>query len=96
MRLYKSRARLTRTVQLSHVGIVEAAENRGVVPGDHLVLGQPETAAARPAVVLVPAVRAVVGVLGQDGAEEGQRDQISHLEARQSCSGQLSYLNTLL
>ena len=87
---------LTRPVQLRHICLVEAAENTGVVPGDHLVLGQPETVAARPAVVLVPAVRAVEGVLGQDGAKEGQRDQISHLEARQSCSGQLSYLNTLL
>ena len=70
---------LTRTVQLRHPGLVEAAENRGVVPGDHLVLGQPETVAACPAVVLVPAVRTVESVLGQGGAEEGQEEQISHL-----------------
>merc|ERR1712087_59850 len=56
----------SRTVQLCHPGLVEAAENRGVVPGDHLVLGQPEAVAAGPPIVLVPAVRTVEGVLGQD------------------------------
>ena len=70
---------LTRPVQLRHICLVEAAEYTGVVPGDHLVLGQPETVAACPAVVLVPAVRTVESVLGQGGAEEGQEEQISHL-----------------
>lgn len=75
---------------------MEAAENRGVVPGDHLVLGQPEAVAARSAIVLVPAVRAVVSLLGQHGAEEGQEEERSHLAGRQYCSEDTAYLNDLL
>ena len=75
---------------------MEVAEDSGVVPGDHFVLGQPEAVAARPAVILAPAVRAVERVLGQDGGEQSQNYQISHLAASQCCSVELSYLSNLL
>ena len=85
---------LTRTVQLRHPGLVEAAEDGGVVPGDHLVLGQPETVAAGPAVVLVPAVRTVERVLGQDGGQQGENNQISHLTGSLYCSVEHGLIST--
>ena len=55
---------LTWTVKLGHPGLVEAAEDVSVVPGDQLVLGQPEAAAASSALVETPAVWTVEGGLG--------------------------------
>ena len=55
---------LTWTVKLGHPGLVEAAEDVSVVPGDQLVFGQPEAAAASPALVETPAVWTVEGGLG--------------------------------
>ena len=71
----------TRTIKLSRPGLMEAAEDISIVPGHHLVLRQPEAVAASPAIVEVPAVGAVEGLLCKDRAEKGQRHQVLHLQA---------------
>ena len=57
---------------------MEAAEDVSVVPGDQLVLGQPEAAAASPALVETPAVWAVERGLGQ-ATQQGEDNQVLHV-----------------
>ena len=65
-------------VQLGHPGVVGGAQQTGVVPGDPLGSVEPEASAAGPVLLQHPSVRAVVGVLGQDGADEGESQQVLH------------------
>ena len=66
-------------VQLSHPRVVSGTQDRGVVPGDPLGSVEPEAPAARPVLLEDPAVRAVVSVLGQDGAGEGESQEELHV-----------------
>ena len=70
-------------IQLRHPGSVGSAEHIRVVPVDGLVLADEEAPAAGPVLLLVPAVRAVVGLLGHHGVsqEEAESDQILHTRA---------------
>ena len=68
-------------IQLSHPGSMEGTENISIVPGDGLVLADEETSTARPVLLLLPAVRTVVGLLGQDGTQEGENHQVLHTQS---------------
>ena len=73
----------TRVIQLRHPGSVGSAENVRVVPGDGLVLADEEAPAARPVLLLLPAVRAVVGLLGHHGVGQAKAEsnQVLHTRA---------------
>merc|ERR1712110_949909 len=65
----------TRMIKLSHPGSMGSTENISVVPDE-------ETSAARPVLLLLPAVRAAVGFLGQDCRQaEAESQQVLHTQS---------------